>query len=433
MASVLIVGRPNVGKSTLFNRIVKRRKSIVHDMPGVTRDLVEGVANWRDRSFRVLDTGGLMEKGDELIEKVREQVRRVFDKADAILFVLDGREGITSQDLFVARLLYPYKDRVFLIVNKIDNEGQEDRVYEFYSLGFERVFSVSAQHGRGVGELLDQLVEHLPHEQEKPLEGIRVALLGRPNVGKSSLLNAILKEERVLVSPIPGTTRDAVEVPFSYRGFDFVLIDTAGIRRKSRVEYGVEFFSVSRSLKAVELADVCCLVVDISEGVSDQDKKIGGLIERKHRGCVIVANKADLIKADRSSIESYIRKELYFLDFAPIVVTSAIKSQGIEEFLQSLLLVWHDYNLQHKTSFVNRAVEKVIQEKHPPSLKGKEVKLYYSFQEETRPPSVVVFTNNPELWRPEYRRFFVRRLRERLGIRYAPLRLILKGREEDVK
>lgn len=431
MAEVLIVGRPNVGKSTLFNRLIKRRKSIVHDLPGVTRDMVEGIAYWRGKSFSVADTGGVLERGDEITEAIKRQVQRVLEGAKAIIFVVDGREGLTAGDEYLARLIYPYKDKVFVAVNKIDWQKLEDRVYEFYSLGFERLFPISAQHGRGVDELLDKLVEILPEEEERPLEGIKIAFLGRPNVGKSSLVNALLKEERVIVSPIPGTTRDAIEVPFSFEGKDFILVDTAGIRRRSKVEYGVEFFSVGRSIRAIELSDVCCLVIDLSEGVTDQDKRIGGLIERRYKGCVIVGNKMDLLKASRKEVEGYLRKELSFLDYAPIVLTSAIRGQGVEDILRACELVWEDYNIQHKTSFVNRAVEKVLKEKHPTSQKGKEVKVYYAFQEGTRPPTVVVFTNDPELWRKDYLRFFQRRLREHLKINYAPLRLILKGREEE--
>ena len=242
MADVLIVGRPNVGKSTLFNRLIKRRKSIVHDLPGVTRDMVEGIAHWRGKSFSVADTGGVLERGDEITEAIKRQVQKVLEGAKAIIFVVDGREGLTAGDEYLARLIYPYKDKVFVAVNKIDSQKLEDRVYEFYSLGFERLFPISAQHGRGVDELLDKLVEILPEEEERPLEGIKIAFLGRPNVGKSSLVNALLKEERVIVSPIPGTTRDAIEVPFSFEGKDFILVDTAGIRRRSKAEYGVEFF-----------------------------------------------------------------------------------------------------------------------------------------------------------------------------------------------
>lgn len=430
MVDLLIVGRPNVGKSTLFNRLVKRRKSIVHDLPGVTRDIVEAVASWRGKSFILADTGGILEKGEEITEAIKRQVQKVLDRVKMILFVVDGREGFTYGDEYLAKLLYPYKDKVVLVVNKIDSPKLEEKVYEFYSLGFEKVFPISAQNGRGLDELLDYLIEHLPKEERKPLEGIRIAFVGRPNVGKSSLVNAILKEERVIVSPIPGTTRDAIEVPFSFEGKDFILIDTAGMRRRSKVEYGVEFFSVGRSIKAIELSDISCLVIDLLEGVTDQDKKIGGLIERRHKGCVIIGNKVDLIKASKREIESYLRAELSFLDYAPIVLTSAIKGQGLDDLIKAFDLVWKDYNVQHKTSFINRSVEKVVKERHPPTYKGREIKIYYAFQESTKPPTVIIFTNYPELWRKDYLRFFNRKLREYLGIKYAPLRLILKGKEE---
>ncbi|MCS7262583.1 MAG: ribosome biogenesis GTPase Der [Aquificaceae bacterium] len=422
---VLIVGRPNVGKSTLFNRLVKSKKSIVHNLPGVTRDVVEGLCHWQGRSFSVADTGGLLEKGDEISQKVKEQVKRVLEMASVILLVVDAREGLTPADRFIADLLYPHKRKVFLVVNKVDAESLTDRVYEFYALGFERVFPVSAQHGRGIGELLDSLIEHLPQGGEKPQEGIRITFLGRPNVGKSSLLNALLKEERVIVSPLPGTTRDVVEVPFSFEGKNFLLVDTAGMRRRSKVEYGVEFFSVGRAIRALESSHIACLVLDLQEGVTDQDKRIGGLIHRRHKGCVIVGNKVDLIDASREQVEKLLRRELHFLDYAPVVLTSATRGEGLTELLRACEKVWQDYQCQHKTSFVNRAVEKVLRERPPPS----EAKVYYAFQEGSSPPHVVLLTNDPELWRKDYLRFFERRLREHLGIRHAPIKLSLRGRE----
>lgn len=431
MADVIIVGRPNVGKSTLFNRLVRRRQSIVHDLPGVTRDIVEGSASWKGKSFTVADTGGVLERGSQIEESIKSQVRRALSTARVIIFLVDGREGITASDQYLAELLYPYKDKVLVGVNKIDSPKLEDRIYEFYSLGFEKVYPLSAQHGSGVAELLDEIIKYVPEEREEvKLEGIRIAFVGRPNVGKSSLVNALLKEERLIVSPIPGTTRDTIEVPFSFEGRDFILVDTAGMRRRTRVEYGVEFFSVGRAIRAIERADILCLVVDLGEGVVDQDKKIAGLIERRYKGCVIVGNKRDLIKAKDKEIKEYLRRELYFLDYAPIAITSAIKGEGVEDILRMGMLVWEDYNKQHKTSFINRAVEKVIREKHPPSYKGKEVKVYYAFQEGVRPPTVVVFTNDPGLWREDYKRFFERRLREHLGLKHSPIKLVLKGREE---
>ncbi len=427
---VIIVGRPNVGKSTLFNRIIGRRKSIVYDLPGVTRDIIESEAEWKGKRFIVADTGGIFERGGDLFKSIEEEVKKNLSDAKAILFVVDAKEGLTEADRYVAKMLYPYKEKVFLVVNKVDNERLQRQAYDFYSLGFDRVFFVSAQHGRGVDELLSAVCDLLEDEPtELEYEGIKVSFVGRPNVGKSSLINAILGSQRVLVSPIAGTTRDAVEIPFTYSDQKFVLVDTAGIRRRSKVEYGVEFFSVGRAIKAIELSDVSCLVLDMSEGITHQDQRIGGLIERRYKACVIVGNKFDLVKADKDSALEYVRRELYFLDYAPIVFTSAVKGVGINELLQAVVLAYQDYIKEHKTSYINRAVQKVIGEKPPPMYKGKELKVYYAFQEGTKPPTVVIITNYPDGWKESYKRFFVRRLREHLGIRYSPIKLIIRGRE----
>ncbi|MEZ0362029.1 MAG: ribosome biogenesis GTPase Der [Hydrogenobacter sp.] len=427
---VLIVGRPNVGKSTLFNRIVGRKKSIVHDLPGVTRDIIESEAYWKDKRFVVADTGGIFEKGDELSQKIAGQVKDALSRARVILFVTDGREGLTALDQYIAKLLYPYKEKVLLVVNKVDNRVVQRHIYDFYSLGFERVFLVSAQHGIGVGELLDVVYEFLSNEPTGlDYSGIKVSFVGRPNVGKSSLINALLGSERVIVSPVAGTTRDAVEIPFTYRDQEFVLIDTAGIRKRTRIEYGVEFFSVGRAIKSIDMSDVVCLVVDVSEGVTHQDQRIAGLIERRYKGCVIVGNKFDLIGRDREQTQRYIKEKFYFIDFAPVVLTSAVRREGIKELLESIVSVYGDYTKEHKTSFVNRAVQKVLKEKAPPLHGGKEVKVYYAFQDGTKPPTIVIITNDQEGWKESYKRFFVRRLREYLNVRYSPIKIVLQGRE----
>ncbi len=427
---VVIIGRPNVGKSSLFNRIIGRRKAIVEDMPGVTRDIIEAKTDWAGKEFILVDTGGLVpQTHDEILQKVKETIEREVKRSDVVLFVVSVREGVTPLDEEIARLLYPYRDKVLLVVNKVDTERDEEAVGEFYQLGYELLFPVSSVHGRGVGELLDEVVRRLREERvELNYRGIRITLAGRPNVGKSSLLNALLREERVIVSPVAGTTRDTVEVPFKWKGREFVLVDTAGVRRPSNVEYGVEFFSVGRSLKAIDSSDIVCLVIDASEGITRQDKRLGGLIHRRNKGCVIVANKMDLCSLSEEEVLKLIRKDLFFLDYAPVVFTVATEGRGVEDILEKAVLVYEDYTKQHKTSFVNRAVQDILRDK-PIHHRGKEVKVYYAFQEDTKPPTVVVITNYPEAWKESYRRFFIKRLREALGIRHSPLRLVVKGRE----
>jgi len=430
---VVIIGRPNVGKSTLFNRIIGRRYAIVEDFPGVTRDKIEAKASWGGKEFVIVDTGGLIpETKNQLIREVKKVVEDEIPKADVILFVVDGKDGVNPLDEEIAKYLYPFKEKVILVVNKIDNLKDEKIVGDFYSLGFENLFPISAEHGKGTGELLDEIVKRLKKDKVNLIEeGIRVAFIGRPNVGKSSLINAILKDERVIVSPIAGTTRDAIEVPFKWKDKSFILIDTAGVRRPSKVEYGIEFFSVGRSIKAIELTDICCLVIDASEGPTRQDKRLGGLIERRYKGCVIVANKIDISPWGKEELEVIIRKELFFLDYAPIIYTVATKGKGIENLLEWIDIVYNDYTKQHKTSFVNRAVHKVLSEKPPPRYRGKEVKVYYAFQESTKPPTVILITNYPDAWKENYKRFFIKKLREYLNIKFSPIKLVIKGREDD--
>jgi len=427
---VVLIGRPNVGKSSLFNRIIGQRKSVVEDVPGITRDSVEAKGEWEGKEFILVDTGGMIpDTEDEIFSRVREIIKREVDRSDVILFVVNAKEGLTPLDSAIAKLLYPYRDKVLVVANKADGRKEEEATLEFFNLGFEKIFPVSALHGRGVGELLEEVVSRLRRDKvDLSYEGVHLTFVGRPNVGKSSLINALLREERVIVSPVAGTTRDTIEIPFSWGGYDFVLVDTPGVRRPSRVKFGVEFFSINRTLKALERSDVVCLVIDLSEGVTRQDKRLAGLIERRYRGCVVVANKADLSPFTEKESLKLIREELFFLDFAPVVFTVATEGRGVEDILHSTLLVYRDYTRQHKTSFVNRAVQRILKEKPPPRYRGREVKVYYAFQEDIKPPTLVVITNHPEGWKDSYLRFFVRRLRALLGIEHSPLRLVLRER-----
>jgi len=398
---VVLIGRPNVGKSSLFNRIIGQRKSVVEDVPGITRDSVEAKGEWEGKEFILVDTGGMIpDTEDEIFSRVREIIKREVDRSDVILFVVNAKEGLTPLDSAIAKLLYPYRDKVLVVANKADGRKEEEATLEFFNLGFEKIFPVSALHGRGVGELLEEVVSRLRRDKvDLSYEGVHLTFVGRPNVGKSSLINALLREERVIVSPVAGTTRDTIEIPFSWGGYDFVLVDTPGVRRPSRVKFGVEFFSINRTLKALERSDVVCLVIDLSEGVTRQDKRLAGLIERRYRGCVVVANKADLSPFTEKESLKLIREELFFLDFAPVVFTVATEGRGVEDILHSTLLVYRDYTRQHKTSFVNRAVQRILKEKPPPRYRGREVKVYYAFQEDIKPPTLVVITNHPEGWK----------------------------------
>ena len=427
-ARVLIVGRPNVGKSSLFNRFVGKRKAIVEDIPGVTRDIIEGRVSWKGKTFTVVDTGGLVTGSkDRILESIRNLISTELNKADVILFVVDGREGLNPLDQDIARLLMRFKEKVLLVVNKVDTEKEEQAVGDFYSLGFEKVFPVSAIHGIGTGELLDEIVKYISDGEEMETEGIKIALVGKPNTGKSSLINAILGHERVIVSPLPGTTRDVVEVPFRWKERNFILLDTAGVRRRTKVSYGVEFYSVGRTIKAIEDSDVCCLVIDASEGVSRQEKRIGGLIERRGRGCVIVVNKMDLSPVSPKEWEKIIGKELFFLDFAPVVFTVATERRGIEDLLDSVRDVYEQMNRKVSTSFLMRCVEKILKEK-PLTFRGKPVKVFYAFQKAVAPPTFVLITNSEEAWKPQYRRFFIKKLRELLNLRNSPIELIIEER-----
>ena len=437
---VVIVGRPNVGKSTLFNKLVGKRKAVVEDKPGVTRDRLVDYAKWQDKIFQLVDTGGLMpNEGDIFSPKIREQVEKELPQADAILFVVDAREGLTPLDEEIAKMLLPYKDKVFLVANKADSKRAEQNLYEFYSFPFRGVYPVSSIHGTGLAELLDELVKLVKTEKaekkeelQKELKDIpKVALIGRPNVGKSSLFNRIAGQERTIVSPIAGTTVDAVDLLVERNGKKYLFIDTAGVRRPSNVEYGTEFFAVNRTLNAIDRSDIAVLVLDGKEGVTHQDQRLAGLVSRRGKGLVIDVNKADLLPVPPDEAERQVKKRLFFVDYAPVVFTVATKGEGIDNLFSAIDLVWEDYNKQHKTSYVNNCIRKIIRDNPPPSYRGKPTKVYYAFQKKTRPPTIVVITNRADSWKEHYKKFFIRKLRECLNIHYAPLVLEIEERKEE--
>jgi GTP-binding protein len=436
---VAIVGRPNVGKSTLFNRILGRREAIVEDLPGVTRDRKQAEAEWEGRVFTLVDTGGFAPDAREpLSRKVQEQTRRALEEADLVLFLLDGREGLTPVDRDLAQLLRQAERPVLTLVNKVDGPRQEEELYDFYQLGLEELIPVSALHGGGFAEAMDRLATLLPptpkEAEERPT---RVALLGRPNVGKSSILNALLGEERVIVDVQPGTTRDTIDTPLTYRNRPFVLIDTAGIRRRGRIARGVETFSVERAKKALDRADVACLVLDAAEGVLEQDMKIAGMILEAGRSGLLVVNKSDLLAEDRESPldhgairkrEARLRASLPFLEFVPLLFVSAKTGRQIPKILDLAGQVAAASSQRIATGPLNQALQRLTARHTPPLHRGRAVHFYYGTQVGVQPPTFLLFVNHPEGIAATYLRYLETGLRDAFGFVGTPLRFRLRAR-----
>ncbi len=446
MYRVAIIGRPNVGKSSLFNRIIGKRKAIIEDIPGVTRDRLVSKAEWRGVPFELVDTGGYIEGDtDRFAHYIRKQIEKELENSDAFILVVDGREGLTPADKDVAVLLKKTEKPVYVAVNKIDNPQMEDRIYEFYELGFEKVFPVSSIQKNGVAELLDSVVEDVPEwerdldkeelENKEKKEGvIKVAIVGKPNAGKSSLLNAILGEERAVVSDIPGTTRDVVDTYFKWKDREFLFLDTAGMRKKSRVDYGIEFFSVGRALEAIKKADVVVHVIDATQGATEQDTKIAGLIQRYYKPSVIVINKSDLITPSsqvREAVKNQVRNRLYFLPYAPVILVSAKNRYGIKGLLEKIVMVYDEAWKRVNTGRLNRALQKIMKLRQPPSYNGKPLKIFYGTQLEGKPPAFLIFVNHPEGFKDSYVKFIEVNLRELLDLKHAPIKLILKERTRE--
>jgi GTP-binding protein len=434
---VVITGRPNVGKSSLFNRILGKRKAIVDDIPQTTRDRLISEVEWKGKKFILVDTGGIITfKEEGISQEVQEQVNIALKEAFLFLFVVDGKTGLTPQDLEISKILRKNKKPTILVVNKIDNKEREKNISEFYKLGYEEIIPVSAIHGRNIGELLDLIVEKLPDiektEQEK--SNIKIAIVGRPNVGKSSILNCILGEERVLVNPLPGTTRDAIDTEFSYNGESFILIDTAGIRKKKKIKERLEYYCVKRALKAIENSEIAALVVDAKEGPTEQDKKILGYAKEKGKGILILVNKWDLImgkwgkKVNPKKIErdylNLIRKEFDFVSFAPVIFTSAVTLQGIKKILDRAIEIKREYGKRIDTSELNKLLEEAKNIHQTPSS----LKIYYISQIKTSPPTFLLSVNEESELHFSYLRFLENKIREKYIFKGVPLKFILKRR-----
>ncbi len=434
--TVAIVGRPNVGKSTFFNYIVGKRISIVQDEPGVTRDRIYADANWKGRTFTLIDTGGIEpESEDIIVSQMREQANIAINIADVIIFLTDIKQGVTAEDKDISLMLKKSKKPVVLVCNKADNFGKtSDDIYEFYNLGLGDPYPVSSVNALGIGDVLDAIYEQFPETEEETDDTIiKVAVIGKPNVGKSSLVNKILGENRVIVSNIAGTTRDAIDSEFENEFGKYVFIDTAGIRRKAKVEEQIEKYSVMRSILAVERADVCLIMIDANEGVTEQDKKIAGEAHEAGKASIIVINKWDEYEKDEHTIEQYkkqVYNELSYLSYAPIIFISAKTGQRVHKLFELINQVASQNAMRVSTSVLNQVLNEAIAIVQPSTDKGKRLKIYYMTQASTKPPTFVVFVNDKKLFHFSYERYLVNQIRKEFTLTGTPVRIIVRERKE---
>ena len=432
---VAIVGRPNVGKSTLFNKLTGKRLAIVEDTPGVTRDRLYGTCEWQDKSFLLVDTGGIEPGTDDgLLRHMRQQAQLAIDTAAVILFVTDIRAGVTAQDREIAAMLLRSGKPVLLVVNKVDSLGAPPlELYDFYSLGLGEVYPVSSVHGHGTGDVLEAVCAHLPQGTQVPQddERVTVAVIGRPNVGKSSLVNYILGEERMIVADEAGTTRDAVDSDVDNQYGKFTFIDTAGLRRRGKVEDGVERYSVIRSLAAVERARVCVILIDATEGFTEQDSKVAGLAHEAGKGCVIAVNKWDAVEKDGRTMQEYRKKlevDFSFMAYAPMVFISAKTGQRLDQLFELIQRVANFNAMRITTGMLNDVLAQATARVQPPTDKGKRLKIYYMTQASTKPPTFVCFVNRAELFHFSYQRYLENRIRETFGMEGTPIRFLIRER-----
>lgn len=430
---VAIVGRANVGKSTIFNRIVGQRISIVEDTPGVTRDRIYADASWLTRDFKIIDTGGIELENASFTEQIKMQAEIAIEEADIILFVVNGREGVTKEDTFVARLLQKSRKPVVLAVNKIDDQKFKDNIYDFYSLGIGDPIAVSGSHGIGIGDVLDEIIHQLPAVDEKKEDDvIRFSVIGRPNVGKSSLTNAILGEERVIVSDIEGTTRDAIDTPFEKDGQKYCVVDTAGMRKKGKIYENVEKYSVLRALSAVEKSDVVLMVIDGNQGIIEQDKHVAGYAHEAGKAVILVVNKWDLIEKDSKTMkkmESQIREQFKYLDYAPIVFVSAKDHKRVHLLLPLIQEVYANSQKRVPTSVLNDVLIDAQTMNPTTTFNGGRLKIYYANQVSVCPPTFVLFTNDPQYLHFSYKRYLENRLRDAFGFEGTPIHILCRKRD----
>ena len=432
--TVAIVGRPNVGKSTVFNRILEQRVSIVEDTPGVTRDRIYGDCTWLSKTYRMIDTGGIQIEDVPFQKEINAQVEIAIEEADVIIFLVDGRTGLTGDDEYIARLLQKSKKPVVLAVNKIDDISKINDIYEYYALGMGDPLAVSGVHGIGIGDLLDRVVELMPERSIEEYEGmIKFAIIGRPNVGKSSLTNAFLKQDRVIVSDIEGTTRDAIDTLFTANGKNYVAIDTAGIRKRGKVYENVEKYSVLRAKAAIERSDLALVVLDGSTGIIEQDKHVAGLAHEAKKGVIIVYNKWDIVDKDEktmSNITKEIRKQFVYLDYASIAFVSAKEGKRIDTILPLIDEVYENLNKRIKTNVLNEVILDAQMANPAKPHNGKKFKIYYASQVSSAPCTIVLFCNDPELMHFSYERYIENRLREAFGFEGVPINIIARKRSD---
>ncbi|WP_036482751.1 ribosome biogenesis GTPase Der [Myxosarcina sp. GI1] len=433
---VAIIGRPNVGKSTFVNRLAGDQQAIVHDEPGITRDRTYRPAFWQDREFQVVDTGGLVFDDDtEFLPLIRQQAMAALAEASMAIFVVDGQAGVTAGDREIAQWLRQQQVPVLLAVNKCESiERGAIQAAEFWELGLGEPYPISAIHGSGTGELLDDAIEHLPSVDElEDNEEIKVAIVGRPNVGKSSLLNALTGEQRAIVSPVSGTTRDAIDMVVTRQDKTYRLIDTAGIRRKKNVDYGAEFFSINRAFKAIRRADVVLFVLDVLDGVTEQDLKLAGRIIDEGKATIIVLNKWDAVDKDSGTIYEYQRQimsRLYFMEWAETIFVSALSGKRVDKILDAVDKAYEEYRRRVSTSVINEVLEDAVSWHSPPtSRQGKQGKIYYGTQVSSQPPTIALFVNDPKRFNDNYRRYIDRQFREQLGFTGTPVRLLWRGKK----